>query len=192
MAGDQIAKLSDSAKATVATIRGKLDELLGPGAARVDDVAAAAGRPFARLGFAELTEGLARATGREAVQYADEIALRSTHTAGNVDRVVLGKYPGYINEARANGGTWYETPADFFANLTSHAGDEASEKAWLVNESFLRQQLASGINRIEFTTEGLQHARLNPGSFSARERNFLNSNASDFGYIRDGAAWILK
>jgi hypothetical protein len=34
MAGDQIAKLSDSAKATVATIRAKLDEVLGPGAGK--------------------------------------------------------------------------------------------------------------------------------------------------------------
>jgi hypothetical protein len=45
MAGDQIAKLSDSAKATVATIRAKLDELLGPGArAFSDGVEAAAAR----------------------------------------------------------------------------------------------------------------------------------------------------
>ncbi len=37
MAGDQIAKLGDSAKATVATIRAKLDELLGAGGRTLAD-----------------------------------------------------------------------------------------------------------------------------------------------------------
>jgi hypothetical protein len=158
---------------------------------KVDNVAIAASK-IAKMSFTEALEGLARATGDEAVAYANRIAELSTHSVGKTDRVVLGKWPGYINEAKLNGGKWYETPGTFFDTLKSKVGSGADAKAWLVNEAFLRQQMSSGVGKIEFTAEGLAHAAANGNSFTARELKFVADHAKEFGYVRKGSSWIKQ
>lgn len=135
---------------------------------------------------------LATATGAKASAIADELADLSTHTMPGAERIVLGKWPGYIEEAKKAGGTWFETPPDFFDELKRATGsaDLAKEKAWLVNEAFLRKQFASGLP-VEMTGEGLDWAAAEIKSMTARELKFLNENAGAAGYTKGAAgSWI--
>jgi hypothetical protein len=160
-------------RSTLEGLKTKLDEFFGVGARRL-----------AAASLDELAAGLARATGPEALEFAQEIARRSTHGAG--DRVVLGRWPGYIEEAQANGGIYFSTPDGFFEQLRTHAGDATDDKMWMVNEAFLRQQLDGGIAVVEFTTEGLQHAINRPESFSGRELRFLLNASQEYGLVQTG------
>lgn len=54
--------------------------------------------------------------------------------------------------------------------------DLAREKAWLVNEAFLRKQLATGLP-VQMTDEGLAWATQNVKSMTARELRFLHKEA---------------
>ncbi len=122
------------------------------------------------------------------------------HLPGNVDRVVLGKWDGqdggYIGEARANGGIYYDTGQEPWDNLTvglSH--EQVSDLGWQVNEEFLRTQMENGVSRIEYILDG-QYASLEEvmvkrqGSFSAMEIEFLTENAPQYGYRRSGNTWV--
>ena len=124
-------------------------------------------------------------------QSADEIAKLSTHIAPGSDRVVLGKWPGYIDEAKANGGTWFETPSGYFDRLKAQYGDQAAEEAWKTNEAFLRQQLSTG-RPIEMTEGGIAHAIDRPNSMTARELDYLMKNSEQYGYKRVGTTQWIK
>jgi hypothetical protein len=141
-----------------------------------------------------VTSALARGTGKLAQQSADNLARMSTHKAGSADRVVLGKHPDYINEAKKNGGTWFETPDTFYDQLVAEVGkDAASQKAWLVNRAFLEQQLKKGVGNITMNSKGLLHAVENPQSMSAKELIFLKENASRYGYTETSPGnWLRR
>lgn len=141
-----------------------------------------------------VTTALASSTGKVAQQHAASLARMSTHKAGSANRVVLGKYPDYINEAKKNGGTWFETPNGFFDQLVKEVGEEAApKKAWLVNQAFLEQQLKNGAESITMNSKGLAHASANPGSMSAKELRFLKENASRYGYTElSPGNWIRR
>ncbi|WP_163720946.1 WXG100-like domain-containing protein [Mycolicibacterium psychrotolerans] len=122
------------------------------------------------------------------------------HLPGNVDRVVLGKWDGqdggYIGEARANGGIYYDTGQEPWDSLTvglSH--EQVSDLGWQVNEEFLRTQMENGVSRIEYILDS-QYASLEEvmikrqGSFSAMEIEFLTENAPQYGYRRSGNTWV--
>src|SRR5690554_232251 len=139
--------------------------------------------------------GLRSATGTDANQFARQIAGMSTHVNQDSNRVVLGRWAengGYIQEAKDNGGVWYETESSFFSKLTNGLGEaEARAKAWSVNEQFLQSQLERGVGRIDLHGETIRDVLINrPNSFTAMEIKYLESNAKNFGYIRDGNSWI--
>ena len=129
---------------------------------------------------------------------AASLARTSTNTSGAADRVVLGEwkgnYAGYVGEAKLNGGTWYQTNDGVFEKMT--AGLNEAEKgavAWRVNEYFLTQQMQKGVAKFEFTglnPDAIKVAR--PGSFAEKEVLFLEKNASNYGYVREGSAWVKK
>jgi WXG100 family type VII secretion target len=140
---------------------------------------------------------------------ADEIAKLSTHGSG--DRVVLGKWEGYdspnfdngyLTQAKKNGGIYFETPNGWYDELGDKAaGVDRAVKSFQVNESFLRQQLESGVKRIEYVGEdvndvlragdkALREGKSTRASF--KEITYLQQNASAYGYTYDAAAqaWI--
>lgn len=135
------------------------------------------------------------ADGDEAKIAARKIAEMSTHANKNSDRVVLGRWAedgGYIAEAKENGGVWYETDPDFFSKLTDGLSESAGRsKAWQVNKQFLQSQLEKGVGRIDLTGESIKDVLINrPNSFTAMEIKFLEKNAGNYGYIREGNSWI--
>ncbi|WP_409428227.1 hypothetical protein [Mycobacterium sp. SMC-11] len=132
---------------------------------------------------------------------SQEVAGMSTHYVGpNPDRVVLGRFDGqeggYIGEARANGGIYFDTGSSTWDALTSGLGtSQADNLAWQVNEQFLLTQMESGVSRIEYVLSdecpSLESVLLKfPDSFSAREIEFLVVNAPEYGYQRVGNAWV--
>jgi hypothetical protein len=139
--------------------------------------------------------GLRNTSGVEADRYARKIAELSTHTAGNLDRVVVGKWEkdgGYVGEAKKNGGIWYETGPNFFSKL-SEGLDELTikEKAWNVNKQFLLMQLQRGVHRITLFGETIEAVKsFRARSYTALEIEFLDKNAGDYGYIRESNSWV--
>ena len=115
---------------------------------------------------------------------SEPVADMSTHYIGdNPDRVVLGKFNGpeggYIGEARAHGGIYFDTGDPTWAALTEGFG-AGGEKGlvWQVNEHFLRNQMESAVPRIEYVLpDGFDSVEQLAGaqrqSYSALEINFL-------------------
>ena len=140
--------------------------------------------------------------GEPTVDLARAVAEGSTHYIGDVDRVVLGKWDGqdggYIGEARHNGGIYFDTGDDVWKAVEGGLDSgPAKVLGWQVNEQFLQAQMERGVARIEYILpDGFdsvdQVARVRRESFSAMEINFLNAHASEFGYAREGNAWVYK
>ncbi|WP_156616806.1 hypothetical protein [Mycobacterium sp. 852014-52144_SCH5372336] len=141
--------------------------------------------------------------GSPVTDLARELAELSTHQFGNADRVVLGKWDGldggYIGEARANGGIYYDTGPDAWNAIGDGLSKpEANALGWFVNEQFLQAQMERGVPRIDYVVEGTRFSsiedviRTDPNSFSAREIKFLVQNAATYGYERVGNSWVKK
>lgn len=138
--------------------------------------------------------------GGPTVSLGQQLADMSTHYVGaNPDRVVLGKFGGqeggYIGEARAHGGIYYDTGPDVWAALTRGLSDtDATDLAWQANENFLRSRMEDGVPRIEYVLgqySSLEEILLKrQGSFSAKEIEFLTENAGQYGYRRVGNTWV--
>ncbi|MGR2741099.1 hypothetical protein ACUY1T_21835 [Billgrantia sp. Q4P2] len=148
-----------------------------------------------KVSLDDAISGLRNSTGTEANQFARQIAEMSTHINQDSNRVVLGRWVengGYIGEAKANGGVWYETDSSFFSKLTNGLSEaESRAKAWSVNEQFLQSQLERGVSRIDLHGETIREVLTNrPSSFTAMEIKYLETNAGQFGYVRDGGSWI--
>ncbi|WP_052425597.1 hypothetical protein [Mycobacterium kyorinense] len=134
-------------------------------------------------------------------QLSQQLADMSTHYIGdNPDRVVLGKWAGpedgYIGEARANGGIYFDTGNPSWDALTNGLTD-AQERglAWQVNEQFLSTQMEDGVSRIEYVVpKGFSSledvVRSDPKSFSAMEIRYLTEHAAEYGYERVGNSWV--
>jgi uncharacterized protein YukE len=132
---------------------------------------------------------------------SEPVADMSTHYIGdNPDRVVLGKFDGpeggYIGEARSHGGIYFDTGDPTWGALTRGFGPEEERGlVWQVNESFLRNQMESGVPRIEYVLpEGYNSVEQLAGaqrqSYSAMEINFLKNNAAAYGYEQQGNVWV--
>lgn len=120
-------------------------------------------------------------------QLIDTILDVSVHGSG--DRVILGRNPDYIKNAINNDGIWFNTPDGVYSSLGKQR--ELMEE---VNKQFLREQLESGIGRIELIGENIDDVLSNParsGSFTAMELRFFANEAPNYGYIRVGNAWLL-
>ena len=132
-----------------------------------------------------------RTSGDDVERLIETLAAASTRGAG--DRVVLGPYGSggiYIQEALDGGGVFFDATSQVWARM-----EGIGVEPWLVNEAFLRQQLASGIDRIEIVGEDIPSllARyiddpLPPAR--VREIRWLESNAGSFGYSRVGNTWL--
>jgi hypothetical protein len=140
--------------------------------------------------------------GEPTEQLGRQLADMTTHYVGdNPDRVVLGKWEGndagYIGEARAHGGIYFNTGDDTWKALTEGLSkpDEIAV-AWPVNEYFLRNQMENHVGRIEYIFDHDKYSSLEAmafersGSYSAMEVDFLIKNAAAYGYERVGNAWV--
>ena len=81
----------------------------------------------------------------------EEIVDATTHGSG--DRVVLGAWKeksGYVLEAIRGDGIFFETSDEVWERIESTGVDP-----WLVNEQFLKNQLESGVERIDFVGEDI-------------------------------------
>lgn len=158
-------------------------------------------QPFA--GDAALDLYSAFVHGEPTTGLSQQLADMSTHYVGdNPDRVVLGKWDGqdggYIGEARANGGIYYDTGGQPWDALTSGLNELQKQiLGWQPNEAFLRQQMENHVPRIEYVLpDGFNSvdevARVRRETFSAFEINFLDQNGAEFGYRRIGNAWVYE
>ncbi|MEP7357555.1 MAG: WXG100 family type VII secretion target [Anaerolineales bacterium] len=130
---------------------------------------------------------------QEASDIAGMIARDSTHIQPPAGRVVLGKWEetgGYIAEAKANGGIWYETKPGVY----DAAGKEAT---WATNEAFLNQQMQTGVPRLEFHGLDVERELLKFDGVPfqdvparVKEIRFLTENAGSFGYVRQGNTFV--
>ncbi len=114
----------------------------------------------------------------------DDLARLTTHGSG--DRVVLGPWKpweaadyvdSYIAQAKSSGGMWFETPDGMYNVL-------GSDRMWQVNESFLRQQMESGVSHIQYVGESIADVLdpKNAGRASYKELQYLMENAEKYGY----------
>ncbi len=162
---------------------------------RAAEVAAEAAQASSRFGnalnAAKALDKVAEGSRAEA-GIARYIAQESTHQAGSVDRVVLGRYEGnparnfagYINEAKANGGIYFNTGGDVWDTIKSNG------RGWVPNREFLQAQMERGVQRIELHGESVSEVRkFRPDSATAREMEFLRSNAAEYGYRQNGNVW---
>ena len=129
----------------------------------------------------------------EAAEIANMIARDATHIQEPATRVVLGKWEptgGYIGEAKASGGVWYET-AD---GVYQAAGKEAT---WETNQAFLQQMMEHGVDKLEFHGLDIEQELLNfdGQAFDAvparvKEIRYLTENAEKFGYVQQGNSFV--
>ena len=101
-----------------------------------------------------------------------------------------------VKRELAGGGVWYETPAGSY-------GIMGPEAAWETNVAFLRQQMAAGIPKLEFTGINVAKEReafavaqaVNPAakaSSRVKEIMFLTEEAPKYGYKQVGDAWVKQ
>lgn len=118
----------------------------------------------------------------------DDVARNSTHGSGN--RVVLGEYiddtAGYIGEARKNGGIYYQTADGVYDSMKVN-----KDAPWAVNEQFLRNQLDTRVDRIDFVSGDIYETIAKyPDKFRGREIQYLLDHADD--YVQVGNSWVRK
>lgn len=143
----------------------------------------------------------AQVHGGPIAELSQQVADVSTHYIGdNPERVVLGRFygqeGGYVGEARAHGGIYFDTGDPTWDAITNGLlKPGANDLTWQVNEHFLRGQMENGVPRIEYhlptefgSVEEL--LKLDPKSFSAREIAFLKNNAEAYGYQQVGNSWV--
>lgn len=195
---DKVGKAGEIGKAAEVAKAGRAAEL-----AELAKIAKAGESAGAVAKFADTLEAakalrVAR-TADEAAEIAQYIARQSTHVQEPATRVVLGKWVeqdgkllGYVGEAKANGGIWYQTEAGFYEAV----GKDAN-LAWKTNEAFLQQQLANGVPRLEFhgfdvAGELAANAGKSFDQLPARLKEFywLKDNAGKFGYVQDGTSFV--
>ncbi len=161
-------------------------------AAKLAESARMAGR-FADTVDAAKALGQAARGSDEAAELANFIARDATHIQEPATRVVLGKWEptgGYIGEAQANGGVWYETANGVY----QAAGKEAT---WETNQAFLQQMMEHGVDKLEFHGLDIEQELLNfdGQAFDAvpsrvKEIRFMTENAEKFGYVQQGNSFV--
>jgi hypothetical protein len=156
--------------------------------------------PFADQAAFDLN--YAQLRGGPTAELSQQLADMSTHYVGdNPDRVVLGKFlgqeDGYIGETRGGGGIYYDTSNPVWDAIGQGLSKpEANDLGWQVNEQFLRTQMENGVGRIDYVLDPSRFSSveevlaLDADSFSAREIEFLRSNAEAYGYQQVGDSWV--
>jgi hypothetical protein len=134
----------------------------------------------------------------ERAKLIDQFATMSTHVKEPANRVVLGKWAeggGYIQEAQANGGIWYETPEGTYQILGKDA-------AWETNQAFLTQEMEAGVPKLEFTGMSEDDLAATLADIESKgqpldavparvkEFLFLQDNAGNYGYIQQGMSFV--
>jgi len=153
-----------------------------------------------KLNYDEAREGLIKHSGKEAEGFARRLAELMTKEIDPADRVVLGRWnkgvDDYHHDAHKFGGTIYNPPGPFYSGLREELGRAgAKEKSWLVNQQFLQIQLEKGVKKIDVFKETiLEILTLRPDSVSAREMEFLATNAKKYGYdmLENGKGWVKR
>lgn len=142
------------------------------------------------------------AHGEPTAGLSQQLADMSTHYIGdNPDRLVLGKWEGqdggYIGEARANGGIYFDTGDPSWDAMTyGLSTPEEQSLVWPVNEQAIRTQMENQVGRIDYLLDREKYSSLedmvlaNGGSYSALEVEFLSNNSAAYGYERVGDSWI--
>ncbi|MGV0747503.1 hypothetical protein [Mycolicibacter minnesotensis] len=187
-----------------AMVRAGLSEALetGPAFSRYAAIgldSAATYDAWAEATAMDLNQGAAN--GVPTAGLSQQVAAMSTHYVGEFpDRVVLGRFDGqdggYIGEARANGGIYFDTGGRAWDALTSGLAEvPAKHLAWQPNAAFLRQQMEERVPLFEYLLpDGFSSvdelARVRRETFSAFEINYMDQNAAAFGYERVGNSWI--
>ena len=183
---------------------GKKAGSANPGEGKPGDPADGQGRPPPDpppRPIQEVADDLAKAKSGspERQKLVDEFARAATHAKPPANRVVLGKWEkpgegGYIDQAKSAGGRWYEVDENAFKTI-------GGETAWDTNVAFLRQQLESGVPKVEFTNLKIDKAladfatdsKLDPGMRKPariKEIEWLLDNAKKFGYVRNGNTFV--
>lgn len=123
----------------------------------------------------------------EASELVTRIATNMTHGSG--ERVVLGEWAkgsaGYVGDAVAKGGIYFETPEALYEALGRNRG-----LAWLANEQFLRNQLEAGVRRLDFVGDVQETYRTARGRARWDEIQFLFDHAAEYGYELVDNSWI--
>ncbi len=128
------------------------------------------------------------------------IAVDSTHTVSGADRVVLGGYKsnpargfqGYIDEAKAHGGTYYSTSSDVW-NTIQPAAKGGNGRGWVVNREFLQGQMERGVQRVELKGESISEVFRDPlraTSDTAKEIRYMQQYGYQYGYRQVGDTWV--
>jgi hypothetical protein len=144
---------------------------------------------------------------------ASALARQFTHSAAgsNSGSVILGRWSmtldgpgsssmGYIDIAKRNGGTWFETPDSFWPQLREgfvRSGVDprlamrmADDAAFKVNEQFFLQQAAKGMNFKLVNTTPRHAEQYFRNSATVREIDLLNSDLfKNLGYVKKGNSW---
>jgi hypothetical protein len=142
-------------------------------------------------------------SGRDIEQHIDKLAGLTTHIEGGENRVVIGIWEGntkgFIGEAKANGGVWYQTPDTWYRKIEARLGaTEGARVTWAVNQRVLQKQLEVGIaERIDFvfgrgeTSAMYIDKRIDPETYTrvrAREFRYLLDNGPKHGYFWNESA----
>jgi len=111
----------------------------------------------------------------QALELIDEIGMSSVQGSG--DRFVIGRWvshgEGYVNDARLDGGVFFETHPEVYQRLvdTFGPGDPHIEQVlWQANQAPIRQAIADGLP-FDYSL-----ARMDPQRY-VRERNALLQHA---------------
>lgn len=108
---------------------------------------------------------------------------------------------GYIDIAKRNGGTWFETPDTFWPQLREgfvNSGVDpklamrmADDAAFKVNEQFLFQQAKDGMQFKLVNTTPRHAEQYFRNSATLREIDLLNSDQfKAMGYVKKGNSWV--
>lgn len=124
-----------------------------------------------------------------------ELADLSTHGSG--DRLVIGRYlegnaGSFEQIAQKEGGVYYSLSDDTYEAL-GKTPEARKALADAVNERVLLNQMASGVDRIEFVTEETYDEVLKAiGKARRNEVLILQGHAEEYGYIfdEDNFVWI--
>jgi VIT1/CCC1 family predicted Fe2+/Mn2+ transporter len=105
----------------------------------------------------------------EALELIDEIGMSSVQGSG--DRFVIGRWvshgEGYVNDARLDGGVFFETNPEIYQRLVDRFGrgdPRVQQILWEANQASIRQAIADGLP-FDYSL-----ARMDPERY-ARERN---------------------
>jgi hypothetical protein len=120
------------------------------------------------------------------IEFIDKIVEESVR--GGSSRIVLGRYlenGEYIQKAIDSQGSFLDVGPEVLKIL-----DENNINFWEINERYLQKQLESGVE-IDFVSGDILMIRDKyPGTFAAREINWLLEHAGDFKYQQVGNSWI--